>query len=634
MRALPVLLALVACHHDGAGPAAPVSTADQDGLWKLAPEGAVFGMVVSPRGVAMLDHAWADVRGFMATEPELAGTLAKLGKDPSLAGFGLTATKGGAVFMTASDDGVLIVPIGDRDAFLAAVHGTKGDPVDTLDKDMSCKTLQGMYVCASKPALFDGIGKGNLTAALAGARGDIELAGHDLPADGLTISFGAVAQLARGAITLRGTVAGLPKDKLALLGAASQPRLAGDRTTGFAIAHLASLLVPELGDEGDELLVDGVKTHDVWASIADPVTAAMQATSVDVRIPLKDPAPIRKAVFEHCKDGPLGELGATLVGNHCRIAPPRLANAPIDFTLDGNALDVAWATGAPGPAVEPTALGKELAATPWQLALYGRGSLLGAGALFSQQPLLQLLPADAKSVVHIAIRALALLDEEALAVRVDGDQLRIVAGLRTAWSNPDDVVAKLLALDSDAVFSGHGDAAIKSIVDAAPSSPFAADMRAGYGGMLVEVMAVGAMAAIAIPAFESYMHRAKHNEAEIELNVIAKQLKRGFGETGAYPTGRSQLLPAGPCCGKPDNKCAADPDAFAKDPIWKQLELAPDEPTQYQFRYQSADGKTATVEAIGDVDCDGTPATYTLRMSVTGAGNPQAEIQAPPAGVY
>jgi len=68
--------------------------------------------------------------------------------------------------------------------------------------------------------------------------------------------------------------------------------------------------------------------------------------------------------------------------------------------------------------------------------------------------------------------------------------------------------------------------------------------------------------------------------------------------------------------------------------MWTQIGFELDEPSLYQFRYHSADGKTATVEAIGDVDCDGTPATFTLRLGVTPAGNPQAELEQPPAGVY
>ena len=39
MRALAILAFAAACHHDSAAPgAAPIATADQDALWKLAPD--------------------------------------------------------------------------------------------------------------------------------------------------------------------------------------------------------------------------------------------------------------------------------------------------------------------------------------------------------------------------------------------------------------------------------------------------------------------------------------------------------------------------------------------------------------------------------------------------------------------
>jgi hypothetical protein len=52
----------------------------------------------------------------------------------------------------------------------------------------------------------------------------------------------------------------------------------------------------------------------------------------------------------------------------------------------------------------------------------------------------------------------------------------------------------------------------------------------------------------------------------------------------------------------------------------------------YQYRYHS-DGQTATVEAIGDVDCDGTAATWRLEVK-TNAGTPVLDIHPPQPGVY
>lgn len=81
----------------------PASTADADALWALAPDGATVGIVVSPRAVAMVEHAWLDVRSLLATAPELASINQMLGTelteafgkpDVKLADVGLTPTKG------------------------------------------------------------------------------------------------------------------------------------------------------------------------------------------------------------------------------------------------------------------------------------------------------------------------------------------------------------------------------------------------------------------------------------------------------------------------------------------------------------------------------------------------------------
>src|SRR5580704_5620316 len=226
MRALSILLLIAGCHRDG-GPAAPVSTADQDALWKLAPDGTVLGIVASPRALAMTEHAWGDVRAFMGATPELAPMLVKIGAvlgtpDLSFASVGLSATKGGALFVLGPETAVEIVPLGDRDKFLAAVHGMKGDKTDSFDAHTTCMTTYGVYACATDPALFDRLGKGDLTASAAGARGDIELAARDLPIDGKPMAFAAVAQLERGAVTLRGVVAGLPTKILVAMGSASK----------------------------------------------------------------------------------------------------------------------------------------------------------------------------------------------------------------------------------------------------------------------------------------------------------------------------------------------------------------------------------------------------------------------------
>ena len=638
MRAFSILLLIAACHRDG-GPATPVSTADQDAFWKLAPDGAVFGIVASPRALAMAEHAWGDVRAFMGATPELAPTLVKIGAalgtpDLSFASLGLTATKGGALFLVGPASGIAIVPVADRDKFLAAVHGMKGDKADTIDTRTTCMTTHGVYACASDPALFDRLGKGELTAAAAGARGDIEIAAHDLPIDGNPTAFAAVVQLERGAVTLRGAVAGLSSKVLGAMGDASKPRIDDDRTVGFAVAHVTGLIA-QLPDDGDGNLAFGYKDSDVFKSIVDPLTMTMHASSFDVRVPLSDPAPIRTLVIEHCADGPLKEAHATLVDGTCHVAIPNAPSLAVDLWMDGNSLRIGQKAAVAGPKLELTAIAKELSGQSWQFAFYGRGSVLGAGALLAQQDQLRELPVDSAGIMHIIVRAMIFVNELGIAVRVDGSQLRFVFSLRTAWANPDAVVAKLIAIDPDAVIAGKGDALVKPIVDAAPGSPLAGDVGAGYGGLVVQTATVGAMSAIAIPAFIEYMKRSKVSDVAIQLNRIGRNLVRGYGENGTFPVGDAPLLPAGSCCGQPGNKCAVDPAAFTNDKVWSAIGFSLDDaPTSYQFRYHS-DGKTAQVQALGDLDCDGVPAIYTLHATVDPTTHGATfEVEQPPSGVY
>ena len=168
--------------------------------------------------------------------------------------------------------------------------------------------------------------------------------------------------------------------------------------------------------------------------------------------------------------------------------------------------------------------------------------------------------------------------------------------------------------------------------------------------LMIVVAIIGILAAVAIPAFLDYMKRSKQSEAGLELNKIAKTSKRMFGETGSFSATNGGLLPAGPatngnnCCGgvggvkgtpgtSVNNKCTGDPASFAGDAGWAALEFSVDEASQYQYSYiGNANGPTGL--AIGDVDCNSVSATWSMVMAKTGAGNPQANLIGPPAGVY
>ena len=628
------MVLVVGCHKDAAtpAPAGPVSTAEQDALWKLAPAGALGGIVVSARGLQMIEHAWVDLDTMVHASPDLAQFAKNMDDQlqratgqtkPSFAALGIATTKGGAVFITADKKPVTIIPVADRDLFLKLAHGTKGDKtdkLDKLDKGTTCQMMSGNYVCVEDVAMFDQLGKGQLSIAPAGARGDIEFVGN-VPLGKEPVAFAGVVQLARGAVTLRGEVTGVPKAALTAMGEASKPRLDGDKTTGFALAHWKSLFAAFPMPD---------KAQMMFATMGDPLTLVTYSNKVDAQLPLLDVGPASMLV-SGCGEGPLGKLGAKTVKGSCSFAVPSMPAWNVALSIDGKTLHAGLdSQSASSNTVELTSFGKELADGTWQDALWGHGTLLASDqdmtAQMSQTPM-----AIDPMMVNTAIRMMTMLNEFGVAARVDGEALRFVVGVRTAWSNPDEIVAKLLAIAPADVLAGKGAALAKAI--ATKGSPLENDLRSGYTGMMVPMSGVGVMAAVAIPAFMEYMKRSKPSEASLQLNKIGKAAKISFAETGAYPIGDAALLPAKACCGQPMNKCAPDAAAFAKDPVWNKLEFSVDEPTTYQYRYHS-DGKTLLVEAIGDADCDGAMATFKLEGDLTADGNPRMNLTPPASGVY
>ncbi len=586
-------------------------------------------MVISPHGLQMVEHAWGDLDAMVHRSPDLADFATKMDEQlqkatgqtkASFAALGISTSKGGAVFITADQKPVTILPVGDRDLFLKVVHGTKGDKTDKLDERTTCQVMSGNYVCVEDVAIFDQLGKGQLSIAPANARGDIEFVGS-LPLGKEPISFAGAIQLARGAVTVRGEVTGVPKQVLAAMGEASKPRLDGDKTTGFGLAHLksvfAALPMPD-------------KAQAMFATLGDPFTLVTYSNKLDAQLPLLDSGPA-SMIVNACGDGPLGKLGAKAANGVCSFAVPNAPSMTVAVSIDGKTLHAGMNMPGKPNSVELTGFGKELAEGSWQDAFWGHGSLLASDQNLAGQMAAMPVPIDL-SIINSAIRAMTMLNEFGIAAKVDGDALRFVVGVRTAWSNPDDIVTKLLAIAPADVLAGKGPALAGAI--ATKGSPLENDLQAGYTGMMVPMGGVGAMAAVAIPAFMEYMKRSKVSEASLQLNKIGKNAKRVYVEESALPIGKTAQLPAGKCCGQPKNKCAADPAAFAKDPIWTKLDFEIDEPATYQYSYESTDGKSAIVTATGDADCDGVPAVYTLQITAAGGALPTTVIIPPVAGTY
>lgn len=613
---LLALLVVVGCKRD-AGPApeaaeatpteAAANVRDADALWALAPPGARVSLVATPRALRLADGALASLRELLAVAPELS-PLRRLVDDAlaeelgagatGLADLGLDVRRGAAAFVTERGP-VVVVPIADR-AKLHRVLGLADAGPDTLGP-LTCKTIGGASVCAPTPALLDGLGAAHVPAAIAqlGARGDVELVARSGP-----LSVAAVGQLERGQVTVRGAAATpLPP---AALGTPSIPRVVPGTTAAFALGDVRALFarLPTF------VIAHAVTSEDLAASIAGPVTITIPvgATVPDLRLPLRDAGPATELV-EHCADFiPAAMLVANAPADTCRISVPNYG-MEVDLWVEGKEVRLGARRRPPtGAAAVPlTALGDELARQPWSLVMWGRGTMFGARGQ-------GVLPMGSPAQQGQLIRALTLLNELGLGVRADRGRITFTLGIRTVWANPPDVVAKLFAIPVADILGGKP-ATATAIARAAPKSPFAADVAAGQGGLMVPTAALGMIAAVAIPAFMDYLKKSKVIEAELQLRRLEKAAKVAVATGGKLPAGMATLTPATGCCDA-GGRCASTA-ADWDQPVWKALEFELTEPHLFRYSYAS-DGDSFTATAEGDLDCDGTPITYTLAGTMRG----------------
>jgi hypothetical protein len=139
----------------------------------------------------------------------------------------------------------------------------------------------------------------------------------------------------------------------------------------------------------------------------------------------------------------------------------------------------------------------------------------------------------------------------------------------------------------------------------------------------------GGAAAAAVAAFDKYKRRSMATEA---VEGLAK-LKAGarmyfqadhYGENGSllprrFPEGQTGWVPATPCCQQPDKRCQPDPSTWNKPP-WRELHFALSDPHRYQWRYTAQGenvGATVTLEARGDLDCNGKYSSFKLQGEVS-----------------
>lgn len=128
-------------------------------------------------------------------------------------------------------------------------------------------------------------------------------------------------------------------------------------------------------------------------------------------------------------------------------------------------------------------------------------------------------------------------------------------------------------------------------------------------------------------SYGDYMARGRSSEAELNLHKLERALRTHFLEYAQFPDGEAGPSPPGRCCSEPKGKCAANP-AVWDEMIWRELDFSVDEASYYRYSYRSSGGRTAIVEATGDLDCDGEPSTFTLRCD-SDDGSPSCAVEKP-----
>jgi len=506
--ALPVLLsvlALASCDEPTGRP-----TAAADALWKLAPEGTRGAVVLSPYAIKMIETGSLSLRSFIdkagmemtALDEQLTAILAPLGgKQITLADLGLTATKGGALFFV-KDGMVAVLPIADRDAFVAKAHGTRATTPDGTDtiSGKPCRLFGTAYVCATSEAVLATVGKSKIKERLTPvrARGDIEVIATELPLEGPEMprsSIAAIVQIERGAWLVRGVIGNPPQALATKLTSAEKPRTRIGKSSGFAVLDLRPFIDPT-----EDLVVEGVTQAQLVKSMAGAVTLDVAAGSsvLDMQLPLSDPKPFQ-TIVDRCDQAEiLRQLGAKKVGGVCHVDLAQM-NLSLDLWVDGQTLHLGKKGAAPtdvSVAMPKPAI--ELATGTWGLAFWGRGTMFAP----TGKPPIE--PAGINPLITTPLRTMAMVDEIGFGVKQDGELLRFLLTMRTAFADPDPVVAKVTDITAVDVLTNHAEGKGKAVVAEFPRSQFAADYAAGQHGMVVPTQMLFAAVQTIIPALMSY----------------------------------------------------------------------------------------------------------------------------------
>lgn len=131
------------------------------------------------------------------------------------------------------------------------------------------------------------------------------------------------------------------------------------------------------------------------------------------------------------------------------------------------------------------------------------------------------------------------------------------------------------------------------------------------------VLLLAALCAIATcpAAKRACTNKVRAQEAEDLLGYLAEKVTLSYLANGRFPPGAGPT-PRPSCCDQ-GGTCSPDPATWAA-PGWQQLGFTIDDEYRYTYEYlPDPSGTSATLRAVGDVDCDDKTSLYELKLTVT-----------------
>lgn len=133
------------------------------------------------------------------------------------------------------------------------------------------------------------------------------------------------------------------------------------------------------------------------------------------------------------------------------------------------------------------------------------------------------------------------------------------------------------------------------------------------------VLALVALCGIATcpAAKRSCTAKNRAQEADDLLAVLADRVAQTVATTGRVPPTAAGPTPRVSCCDQ-GGTCAADAATWDV-PGWRDLAFSIDGGFRYSYEYiPDSGGASATVRAIGDLDCNGLQGQYEVKLTVKG----------------